>query len=336
MPETLDLVKLVSKAFHDEIPDFRLTAFYPSSASVKLKDGTVIGGPSSCLRSQYWSYHGVKASNGPTDNEFVKMEMGTAAGEWVAEAVKRLGLYAGAEKRIWMPELNVSGRADVLVYDLDSSGIIPVEVKSVWGHGRMNVIETNRNNPDFAPKTEHVLQLFVYLDFYSRLVKSGKWTGPGFPYGLLFYIARDNGFRAQHRIDLQATRDEWLVPESHLVPGCPNGIKYPVTRPVINGAVQDFTNVDVYSRWVSLKRFIDRKELPPRDFCWQYSKDEISSMAAKGEISKTDTKILQKGRFVKKGSWQCNYCDHRDLCWKGITQDDLWEGVADINTEATA
>jgi len=297
-----------------------------------MKDDTMEGGPSSCLRAQYYRFKGIKKTDPPSDNAISNMGNGTAIGEYLVEGIKRLGIYAGDERRIYVPEFNVSGKVDILCYD-DDGNIIPVEVKTVWGHhGRKYTIHPPKGE-EKKPKISHILQLWLYLDFYYRIDQGiySKGFVPmdknfSFPYGILYYHARDNGMRGQHILKIVDTGETFEVKP---------GIEWPITKISINGTVNEhMTNEMIYSRWAEAARYIQNNIIPPRDWTIQYSADHVTKMANNGDLTKTDMSKFEKGRYIEKGDFQCNYCDFRSKCWNGISKLDLWEGVADKKTEA--
>jgi hypothetical protein len=309
----------------EDVPDGKPKTFWPSSASVATEEG-IIGSPGGCLRAQYWDWFNMPGEE-ITDNSLTSLSISTAIGAWVAECCKKLGIWAADEKRIWIEELNVSGRVDIIIHDWEADKLIPVEVKSTHGyHGRAGVIETTKKKPIPMPKDEHVLQLFIYMDYYFRKAQQPNNEIFDFPYGILFYIARDNGFRGQHILMLQPTGEMWDVPGTEK--------QFPVVRVAINGKVeQRYTNADIYRRWIEVKRYIDMKQVPPRDWTLQYSLSHLKALDDEGEIEgKENSTRIKKELFTELGDWQCSYCEYRDRCWKGISQHDLFEGVANKET----
>lgn len=322
----VDLTADIPKAFRRDIPDERPKSFYPSSASVRTTEGKVFGGPASCLRAQYWSWFDVPGER-KTDNSLTSLEISTAIGAWVAEACKKLGIWAADEKRIWIPELNVSGRVDIIIHDDRQRRLVPVEVKTTHGyHGRAGVIETTKKKPIAIPKDEAVLQLFVYMDHYFRKAKLPGNEMLDFPYGIILYVARDNGFRAQHILMIAPTDQKWQVPGTD--------VEFPIVNVVINGKIETrYTNADIYRRWVDARRFIETKQLPPRDWTLQYSLARLKAMDDEKKIEgKENSERIKKELFTEYGDWQCSYCEYQKRCWKGIEKTDLFEGVSNIET----
>ena len=315
----INLEKLLPFAFESVVPDNRANSHWPSSASAMSSNG-LESGVGGCLRSQYWRHLKVEKTNPPSGDNIVKMTLGRVAGDYVVESTKRLGIYAADEKRIWVPELKISGKVDILIYD--GHDIIPVEVKSTYGYNGIKGVIKPLKGEEIHPRVDHSMQIFIYLDYYYRESKAGR-IKHNFPYGLLFYIARDTGQRAQHVLRIHDTEKVEIF----------NGLKIPVTQRIINGVLDDsFTNIDIYKRWMLLDEYVEKKELPPREFIIQYSK--LAAMKKVAELPKKKREDLQKDRQIELRDFQCSYCNYKNLCWKGISDNDLWEGVADINTKA--
>jgi hypothetical protein len=247
----------------------------------------------------------------------MNMELGNVSHDLIVELCKKERVYVAHEVPIFWDDVGISARPDLFILDEDGS-VVGVEIKSVHGHhGRKGVIEAKKDAP-FMPKLEHILQSMIYLDFYSQY-KIKAW--------IIFYIARDNGFRGQHWMELKQLEDEWESPRT--------GRKLKSKFPVVNNVeLAEVTTKAVYERYAQLWAQLDKKEVPNRDFMLQYSKETLEQMAKDGRLSKTDSDKVKNDRFVEKGDWQCSYCSYKSMCWNGIGVQDLYHGKADKSTEA--
>lgn len=269
--------------------------FYPSSASVEYQDEEgnrlVVG---SCLRQQFYSHCGVPKTEPMGADVAVKLQLGNWTHEMIVELVKRSGHWLGDEKRMFLPgPPPVSGRADLFVKDPRDGSPVGCEIKSVSGYyGVKKVIK----GPDARPKTEHVLQCVPYLDFYGKFGLT-KW--------IILYVDRESGAMAEYVIMLEEDGS-------------------------VNVQGEDFAEIHrnitlhgVRSRWNQLLEYIGRGELPPRDYTDQWSNKEILRRKSAGELTKTDLKAvdrkLKAGKtedfLLKKGDWQCVYCDWKSKCY---------------------
>lgn len=137
------------------------------------------------------------------------------------------------------------------------------------------------------------MQILIYLDLHKHI----------FNYGKLVYVDKE-------ACDNQVEFNISLTKEGEN------------TYPVINGVTnRRFSVEQIYERYDEVKDFIDKKELPPRDFELSYSKEKIEREFAAGNISKTKyTKWSTKG--IPIGDWNCSYCKYRGECY-GLQSADI-------------
>jgi len=268
--------------------------FYPSSASVEYQagDGTnlVLG---KCLRSQYYSHCGVPRL--PLEPDVaVKLEMGNWTHEMIVELVKRSGFWMGDERRIFISgPPPVSGRADLFVKDPRDGSPVGCEIKSVGGYYG---VKTTITGADARPKDDHILQCMPYLEFY------GQW---GLNRWILLYIDRDSGAMAEYVIMLEDDGSANVQGENFA----------DIYRHINLKAIKH--------RWNKLLNCIAEGRLPEQDYALQWSNKEILRRLKAGDLNKTDTASVEKklkagktdGLLLKKGDWQCAYCDFKDKCY---------------------
>lgn len=268
--------------------------FYPSSASIEYQaeDGTdlVLG---ACLRQQYYSHCGLPRPAFPPDVA-VKLELGNWTHEMIVEMVKRSGHWMGDERRMFIPgPPPISGRADLFLKDPRDGKPVGCEIKSVGGYYG---VKKTIKGPDARPKEDHILQCMPYLDFY------GQW---GLTRWILLYIDRESGAMAEYVVMLE---DDGSA----------------------NVQGEDFAEIyrhinlkSINHRWNKLLNHIADGTLPDRDYAEQWSNKEILRRHKAGELTKTDSKAVDKklkaGKtddvLLKKGDWRCAYCDYKDKCY---------------------
>ena len=272
--------------------------FYPSSASVEYKDddgNRKVDG--ACLRQQFYSHCGVERTEPMTDEVKLKLEFGNWAHEMLVEMIKIQGSYLGDEVRMFQPgPPAVSGRADLFVEDPRDGSPVGCEIKSVGGYyGVKATIKGTKAQPP-RPKPDHILQCMPYLDFYGKFGLT-RWV--------LLYFDRDSCAMAEYTIMLDddgsaiVQGDDFVETHRHL------NVKL------------------IRDRWIQLQEFIEKGELPPRDYVLQWSNKEILAKKANGELSKTDEKSvdskLKSGKtdepLLSKGDWRCAYCDWKTKCY---------------------
>lgn len=156
--------------------------------------------------------------------------------------------------------------------------------KSFAGYNATKDIIGNKHQ-DGAPKTSQMLQAVVYLYFFRKQ----------FPYVKMVYYARDSADRTEY--------DLTLVEEG---PG--------KTRVAVNGVIDSrFYVENILQRYRQLDQYIQKKEVPPRDYELAYSAEKIEKMWKQNKVAKTTYEAWKKGRAAP-GDWQCRYCNWRKLC----------------------
>jgi hypothetical protein len=302
-------------------------AFYPSSASCVVLDPVtglkkVVGGPSSCLRHQYYAINKYAYTNrGSAQNE-LKKEMGGHIQEMVEDKLKQAGVWFGSEKRIWIPHIGLSGRLDAWCWDPESlrdgrSRIpVPIEFKSISGYQEGGVVKVSKHK--LMPKDEHIAQVLPYLDFFSQ------W--PEFFHGepvkiVLFVISRESMTWKEHIVMLGG--------DGHYGMPFAEDERYAIVRNEIGTFQLQYLSIrGVYNRWAQLRQYLRKKEIPPRDFEKDYSNEKLALLAEKEVLNKTKRGKLATARkndpdgkgpwMPGEGDWQCAYCEYKDLCWTGI------------------
>ncbi len=265
--------------------------FFPSEASVSFIDNNeiprVIG---SCLRKCYFRLTGMEVSSSPSSySEWIFLQ-GKGIENILVEQWKQMGIWVENSIRFYNEEYNISGELDVVIQDPISKELICIEVKSYHGYMAERDIGGSYNQAP-KPKDAHLLQLVIYLYLFQDR----------FPYGKLFYKARDSDGRQEFDVELKKITDNQ-------------------TRIVVNGIVDyRFFVEDVLNRYKLLEQHIRDMILPPNDFELVWSKEKIEKLNSLGEISKTKYTDWQKKRKGKDkiGDYQCNstYCPYSKVCW---------------------
>ena len=270
------------------------TGFYPSSASVEYTDdeGTVLH-VGTCLRQQFYSHAGVPRTEEMDSEVLVKLELGNWTHEMIVELVKRSGYWLGDERRMFIEgPPPVSGRADLFVKDPRDGSPVGCEIKSISGYYG---VKRQIKDTDARPKMEAVLQCVPYLDFY------GAW---GLTKWIILYVDRESGAMAEYVVMLEEDGSVNVQGENF-------------------AEIYHHINLhEVRRRWNQLSGYIAKGELPPRDYVEQWSNKEILRRKNAGELTATETKTidskLKTGNtnkpMLKKGDWQCNYCDWKRRC----------------------
>lgn len=249
------LTRLIYKTLEDTNREFVPQAHYPSSASFKYSDGTVIGPD---ILSQYLKHTGVKPSNPPDGPALLRMRMGDAAHVAIADALGKANVKACPESRFKMSvpglRLPVSGRVDNLI---ELGGELEVvEVKSSQDNAMFG---KGWGIADKGPKEDHILQVIAYLNCV-----------PGLKRARFIYVARDNGGMLEFIVDRSG--------DSYSVNGKP---------------VRELSWAGMVSRWAMLESLVAAKTAPEPDYRPWLNKDGkiMSVKTIKGVSYKTPWRV---------------------------------------------
>jgi hypothetical protein len=258
---------------------------YPSDASVEIQVGDETQVHGSCLRKQYYRLTGVPQSNPEDQFDRFVANVGEAVHEQVAMVFQQAEQLVLAESRIYIEEVRLSGRVDLIIRPDKDGGMVGVEIKSVGGYnGCKGVIKATRDKP-FYPRLYHLAQTVVYAEYFKD--KFTDWV--------ILYVDRETGRFKEHSIEYRGHDDIW-----------------------VNGEPSTITPRAVYARWERMWNCVATESLPKRDYALRYSPEKIDQLATiKGGLNKDDMARHAAGRPVDKGDIECrSFCQWRDQCWK--------------------
>ena len=259
------------------VTDRHRVSHYPSEASIISRtDGTVIG---KCHRASYYSWMGEKPTNEIDARGMWTMNFGKKLEDMYTENFKQLGIWAGNNVKFFDPIHNVSGEADIFVFD-EGQKIIGVEIKSAYGYGFQKKVTQ-------FPKMENLLQVALYMKHFP------------YPWKLIYH-SRDTMENVEYNITMANEEVNGKMMEFLYVNDIP---------------VRVFYIEDIYTRFQQLGEYITKKILPPREYTYGYTLEQSVDRHSQGQISKT--KLAQvKGKKATDSDWQCLYCSHLDRCWR--------------------
>lgn len=291
-----------------------VTAFHPSSASIKiLEQGEekVVG---TCLRQQYYRAREPRISNKGNIDYSISAHIGDSLHELMGQYIDNYGFMMGmqrieAEHAFYLSEENISGRCDLLVWDYEKNEPAGIEVKSV-GEYKANVCMER-------PAPEHVMQSMIYLYTYDKEIPDGmlkpkKWY--------IWYISRTESWSLKskkHQSPFQMLWDFYITLGTDGVPTIytPTGVE----------RWENYNIEAVLERYRLLDTYLKNDELPPRDYDISYSEEKIMTEYKLGKITrKLDKERIEK--WVAKGckpgmlkldmgDAECNFCAWKDHCW---------------------
>lgn len=319
----------------------RNPTFYPSSASVKLPNGDVLGG---CWRADWYRIHGIQA----TDNASLYMHFtwayGHTAEALLTDAMKCAGVYENSDVRFFDQKYNISGKLDIVGRYRTSDRSIRyygVECKSVYGMGVSKTIRGRatkwRGQEPFdpRPKEGNLMQTMIYLDQFSR-DQSPQYHLDFFK---LIYVPRDKPNDGREFTVTLVTRDDLdsnllgkfgaemkegkryaLIQTGPMYPSK----KFPEGKPIPDHIETRFSLEDIYDRFLEELDMVQNHKIPPRpqNFKPFFSAEEIEERRASDDISKSAYEAWVKagkpatsldktpGHFLCQG-----YCDYRSFCY---------------------
>lgn len=285
---------------------------YPSSAGQVLSDGTVIG---ACAREQYYRWYKCKRSGEVDPEGQLIFETGDALHDMVTRMIRKTSATSdvevlSVEQGVVYPDIFLSGRSDIVLLDKRSGEIHGCEVKTV-GEGAIYTMKGK-------PKLEHILQSVVYLDRYT---KNANETGTRPPNGwVLLYVARSESWKLksyphgshfkyiwQYYITIDDNDD--VIVQDQL------------------GNLVDTKGLNVgkiFDRYNDILKQVKNKQLPDRDYEYQYDEVKLQAMRTANLLNKKDTELVDKwisdgapqGKLqLDKGDYQCRYCNYADTCY---------------------
>jgi len=286
------------------------TALYPASASITI-DGERYG---ACKRQEWYRWFKYEATERGEPEYRLTAITGEAIHEKMVEFLREHTaatdiVVMSAEQSFYDPVEFISGRIDILLKDLKSGAIHGCDIKTVGDYKSGTVIE--------QPSVEHILQCAIYLDQYNKsatIANSKKvedW--------IILYIARGENYKLKKYPHGSVFKFMWQF-SIDLSKGY-------VTVTNQMGSSQEYPDItmeNIYKGYRDQIEAIKKKELPPRDYEWQYSEEKLVGMLKLDKLNKTESAVVKKwmddgakpGTLeLDKGDFQCRFCEYKGLCY---------------------
>jgi hypothetical protein len=308
----------------------RSKSFHPSACSIQYRDALTdtLETHGGCLRAEWYRFMEEPTTEMSTASGQLKMEAGNALQPMVEDAFKTAGLWRASETSFFHEKMKYSGRVDFWIVDPsqsmgDREVILPVECKTTGRFGEPGTIEPKAGK--MMPKTDHLLQVIPYLDFYGQFIPNIKI--------ILFYLGRDSMNVGEHHV--------WFAGEGEYGCDLKNERRYLMVQNDTGIFPLEHLRVkSVYERTIELAKWVRAKQMPPPSYEDQWDNRRIAAYAAAGpafgKLNKTETtavnKAIKKAKedgddrlnddsrpFVKKGDWNCRYCNWYTKCRQGLS-----------------
>jgi hypothetical protein len=255
---------------------------YPSDASIELTVGDEVQVHGTCLRKQYYRITETPQSDPEQPSDRFVANVGEAVHTEVAKTFFAAGQLIEEEMRIWIPEVRVSGRIDLIIRP-EHGRRVGIEVKSVGGYyGVKGCIKATKTSPLY-PRISHLCQTVVYAHHMAD--QFNEWQ--------ILYIDRETGAYRAHDIRYEDADTVW-----------------------VNGEPSTVTPRRIYDRWHRLWQHVEGAEPPARDYEIKFSQEKIARLAETGGLLAEEKKRFKEGKKVDKGDIYCrSWCPWKTLCW---------------------
>lgn len=327
--------------------------FWPSAASIaRLEESrnctyeTIDG---ACMRASFYRMTGQSVTNFPDPKMYDIWDLGSAAEDIYVDRFRALDKYRivypnmnDDKLKFSSPDTGLSGEADIVLQDKETGVFIGVEMKSYYGfwaamelsgyevaksfYGAGAAYIRNddpRKTAPGKPKTQNLLQACLYLEEF--------WDSKALPMRIfkLIYAARDKGPTVEFDVTL---------------------VDYNGKRCAqVDGVVFPDVNLEaIHLRYQELNAFIEKNQLPPRDFIIEYDpnyiltgnlpthltpwqrikhmdwKDQVEKKSKNARTKANSKKALSDAQSVVKRDWQCDYCPYMSRCQMDSQQENLF------------
>lgn len=291
------------------------SSFHPSSSSIKiLTDKGLVKTVGSCLRKEYYRITDTSYSNDSKPDWEISSYLGDRMHELIADLLDKYGFSMKLQKiatehPFFYQKHNISGRCDMLLWDLEEQAPIGLEIKSVGEYKASKVIT--------SPDPEHVMQSMIYLDYYRNHIPKNqlypkKWY--------IWYLSRTENWVIKSKKHGSPLQNMWDYCVELSPAGCP----------IINSnegreVWTNYTLDAIYTRFNDLKKHLVDGVIPDRDYILEYPEEKILGMYKLGLLEKKgDIELIE--RWIKKGSipgalrvemgdFECKMCPWKDSCW---------------------
>ena len=220
-----------------------------------------------------------------------------------------------AEQAFYDSKRFLTGRTDGVLIDNDTNLIHGLEIKTVGDYKSTMVIE--------QPDVSHVLQSVLYLYEYNKNAKEcgtqelEDWN--------ILYVARSENWKLKKYPHRSPFKYIW----QYAISLDPSDEHVIVTNQAGHQThYKDITPTKINNRADYCLGYIKKKELPPRDYKWQYDEADLLLLSKiptiEGGLNKVDTAKVDKwmdagapeGELnIDKGDFSCRYCDYANQCW---------------------
>jgi len=226
---------------------------------------------SNCTRQLFWKWRGEPREGGTNPTLEWKFALGNAVEDFVAEFLTGAGIPIARKIK---GKKNIEGMKHKISYELDGiisdeKGRAGLEVKSSFGYG---IAKTKKQG---YPDQTHCEQVTMYM------------TLENLDRFYIVYVARDSSYRTAFLVEKLGIFEEGSDKDFTIfINGRPTKLDFEILK----------------QRLIRLEGFLDRDELPPRDF---------QAAIKNGEIRK----VFVKNKQDYHTHFRCLSCPFQQKCW---------------------
>jgi hypothetical protein len=265
---------------------------YPSSASIEIVNSfgekEIIG---SCIRKEWYRRMGIEKSDKEESTSLLKMKAGKVIEQEFILDLCKMGIFYGSNIKFYIKQFNISAEVDFFVRIKDK--IIGGELKTIYGD--YADVEVLGKKPPFwvkipetkgYPKLENLLQIVPYIWFWKEKGVTDEFH--------LIYLNRGS-FESSREYIVTMDKDNYLI---------------------VDGVKNDMVGLEpIAKRFKLLDNYVEKKELPPRDYELKFSEPRAKELVDSKRKSAYWFGNWKKGKGIC-GNWQCSYCSYKTECWR--------------------
>jgi len=283
---------------------------HPSASSVEFyhQGERVVEGY--CLR-QIWYKNMMRFFGAKLLKKDISINFARAGklGKWIERGIledwAKAGILIDNNIKFYDHKYQMSGEMDAIIRSKETGLLTGVEIKTFAGYAAekllFGVSRERGSNKRMAgrPRDYQFLQSCIYAWKYRNRFDNFR----------LYYHSREYGKRCEFEITFEKRDDN-----RHTC--CWEQVKGGDFKVLDDGPVRmPYAIEDVYDRSVKLLGYINKKELPPRDYQEECSPERVSALYDLDKVSfakhRDWEKDPEKNKIQDKA---CEYCDFREQC----------------------
>lgn len=240
--------------------------------------------------------------------------------EFLIEQSKISGIFIAGQVPVFIPEINLSGKVDILCINPYTHKHSQVEAKSVYGFGANTVLGTpgaRRKGGAGTPRDSNLMQIALYHWWSAS-------EDDSYEESRLVYGSRDTGRYGEYLVKTELEEDRVKILYKAHHPNVSDWIESPIT---INSIVREYKNQQLW---------LDGGIVPKRDFDLLYSEEQLAELFTNDELTKAEKEQYEKVilrreenaalellgkkpkkelKQIEKGNWNCSLCSFRTVCY---------------------